>query len=155
MKLLYLFIKNHPVFDNQEFNFDSNERFYFDHWKKRLNYRKNDKLPMDFFHSIGSTNQINISAVIGNNGVGKTSVAQLVTDILLQRHIYYEYILIFKIAEQYFLDSIIGDDICYSTDFSESDKKEQRMRSFELLSHSMLNEINFEHGSLSALLQLF
>ena len=117
MKLLYLFIKNHPVFDNQEFNFDSNERFHFDHWEKRLNYRKNDKLPMDFFHSIDSTNQINISAVIGNNGVGKTSVAQLVTDILLQRHIDYEYILIFKIAEQYFLDSIIGDDICYSTDF--------------------------------------
>ena len=36
MKLLYLFIKNHPVFDNQEFNFDSNERFHFDHWEKRL-----------------------------------------------------------------------------------------------------------------------
>ena len=143
MKLLYLFIKNHPVFDNQEFNFDSNERFHFDHGEKRLNYRKNDKLPMNFFHSIDSTNQINISAVIGNNGVGKTSVAQLVTDILLQRHIYYEYILIFKIAEQYFLDSIIGDDICYSTDFLESDKKEQRMRSFKLLRQSMLNEINF------------
>jgi predicted ATP-binding protein involved in virulence len=78
MVLLYLYVQSSGIFNNAEFNFSDKYQFHFDFSKKTLTGEKlNNSLPCDFFKcdKESSTTVTCISAIVGNNGSGKTTVA--------------------------------------------------------------------------------
>lgn len=81
MRLLYLYIERYRLFEDQEFNFDSEYRFSYSHGV--LHRHDAAPLPRDFFRvdrevpcSIGS-----VSVVLGENGTGKSSLAAALDEI--------------------------------------------------------------------------
>ena len=86
MKLLYLYIENYGCIKDQEFNFDSEMQFHYDSKKTPpLSIVRQDLLPKNFW---GDGNVKSVSAIVGNNGAGKTTIARFIVDFL-----YYTYTL--------------------------------------------------------------
>ena len=104
MKLLYIYIKDYKCFYNQEFNFDSRWRFHLQQ-KNGLFYlecKENSSFPNNFFSlEKDERNPISsISAIVGNNGSGKTSIAKFLDEILLNTNFVLEHIIIFEIESR-------------------------------------------------------
>lgn len=79
MELVYLYIKNHPIIGNKDFNFSSQIRCKLT-WiddKARLDFEEID-FPCDFFPKPF----LNISAIIGENGAGKTQLIDFIGKLL-------------------------------------------------------------------------
>jgi hypothetical protein len=85
MKLLYLYIRDYGILKNVEFNFDSEYRFHFDKDTRELTQLEPENQLDDDFFSInkkGNDRVIeSVSAIIGNNGAGKTSVAKFLDEL--------------------------------------------------------------------------
>lgn len=84
MKLLYLYIEDyHQVHKKRGINFDSNYRFEFD--GTRLTFNRRHVLPRDFFSIAGPKKHSGrvecVSAIIGENGTGKTSVMSFINEV--------------------------------------------------------------------------
>ena len=79
MELVYLYIDNYRNFKEAEFNFRQDVRLQFDSDPKKLTARRCDPaLPDGFWGG----NIKNLTALIGNNGSGKTSVFQFIILLL-------------------------------------------------------------------------
>lgn len=102
MKLLYLYIEDHNCIKDQEFNFDSNYRF-------RLERKKSEKwelfkdevenpLPDNFWVSSDGKHNVveSVSAIVGENGSGKTSIANFLGDCVGFDDIDTKYLVIFQ-----------------------------------------------------------
>jgi len=75
MELLYIWIENFKNIKKQGFNFSSKYWFEFDYKKNELICKKNENyLPKDFF----GNNIKNITAIVGENGSGKTSLIEFI-----------------------------------------------------------------------------
>jgi len=75
MELLYIWIENFKNIKKQGFNFSSKYWFEFDYKKNELICKKNENyLPKDFF----GDNIKNITAIVGENGSGKTSLIEFI-----------------------------------------------------------------------------
>jgi len=75
MELLYIWIENFKNIKKQGFNFSSKYWFKFDYKKNELICKKNENyLPKDFF----GDNIKNITAIVGENGSGKTSLIEFI-----------------------------------------------------------------------------
>ncbi len=85
MKLLYLYIRDYGILKDIEFNFDSNYRYHFDKVTRELTQLPPENpLPDDFFsiNKKGNDRVVeSISALIGNNGSGKTFVARYIDEL--------------------------------------------------------------------------
>ena len=88
MKLLYLYIENYRCIKDQEFNFDSNYRFRLERnnpekWEL-FGVKVENPLPEDFWaSSIGKHKVVeSVSAIVGENGSGKTSIANFIGDYI-------------------------------------------------------------------------
>lgn len=100
MKLLYLYVKDHRCFKDQEFNFDSTLRFHLNHNNDNysLECKRDDSFPNNFFSSEKDKETIySISAIIGNNGSGKTSIIKLLDDLMTRTNHMFEHIIIYEI----------------------------------------------------------
>ena len=100
MKLLYLYVKNYRCFEEQEFNFDSSLRFHLNHNKEKysLECQKDDSFPNNFFSTEKDKETIcSISAIIGNNGSGKTSIIKLLDDLMERTNQVFEHVIIYEI----------------------------------------------------------
>ena len=85
MKLLYLYVKEYGCIIDKEFNFDSNLRFYLDKERRVLIDEEKKILPDDFFEILHypSDNPVSsVTAIIGKNGSGKTSLARCIGDVV-------------------------------------------------------------------------
>lgn len=104
MRLLYIYIEEFRTLHKLELNFDSNMRF---------NYRDGvltcdgfDALPPNFFSIDKDKNVVDsVSAVVGDNGSGKTSIAALLNYMFVLGRPYPLYICVCEVA---------GKIICYS-----------------------------------------
>lgn len=104
MKLLYLYIEEFRTFNEVELNFDSNIRFVYR--KGKLSVEPHDSLNPDFFSLQKEARVVDsISAIVGNNGAGKTSVAALMNYIFVLGRPYPRYICVCEVN---------GKIICYS-----------------------------------------
>lgn len=79
MKVLYLWVLNHRLFNNQEFNFCDQYHFKFNYETKCLECLLNNKYPSELYNS---NNVELISYIIGDNGEGKTTLLNLLMRIL-------------------------------------------------------------------------
>ncbi len=85
MVLLYLYIPKYGIFEDAEFNFSDKYTFSFDSKTRVLKHETKQSLPDDFFSLTrkGPSRVVDcVSALIGNNGSGKTSIAYFISDIL-------------------------------------------------------------------------
>ena len=75
MELLYVYIENYrEILKNKEFNFGGEKLFSYENSK--LSMRDNNNYCRDFF----GTNINNITAIIGKNGTGKTTLLNFILD---------------------------------------------------------------------------
>lgn len=89
MELLFLYVSKYKLFKEQSFHFDSRYRFSYEkcgNFYRTLRLASYDEsvLPKDFYHlaEFGPGTIDCVSAVIGENGTGKTTLAVLLQDIL-------------------------------------------------------------------------
>lgn len=100
MKFLYLYVENFRSLKNVEFNLDSNERFHYD--GEALHYEHADVLKEGFFSVGGSIKSVeSVSAIVGENGSGKTSFATMLNYIFVLERPYPRYICVCKIDRKY------------------------------------------------------
>ncbi len=78
MKLLYLWIENHKdMIKNQSFNISSSYHIDFNIDFNRLHISKNKEYIENFY----GNNILDITAIVGRNGVGKTTITRGLYDI--------------------------------------------------------------------------
>ncbi len=89
MKLLYLYVRQFKCLENREFNFDSNIRFHYDVKTGKVDCEEHHVVPEAFWTSHEEKSfrhhEIpveSVSAIIGENGTGKTSIAALLHELL-------------------------------------------------------------------------
>jgi len=73
MELVYLWVENYKNIDNQGFNFSP--RFTCDYDGKELTIKENNDYIENFFGD-----NINVTAIVGENGSGKSSVLEIILD---------------------------------------------------------------------------
>lgn len=78
MKLLYLWVENHKeMIKNQYFNISNSYHINFDIEFNRLHIFKNK----EYIESFYGNNILDVTAIVGRNGVGKTTIARSLYDI--------------------------------------------------------------------------
>ena len=111
MKLLFLYIENFRVHRNCAFNFDSNERFLYANRTLSFANTSKAKVPDDFFHlsmssarrgAFAVTSRVDcVSAVIGKNGAGKTSLAEMLNHAFSRGMVEDRFIYVCKVGDKY------------------------------------------------------
>lgn len=100
MKLLYLYVENFRGLKKVEFNLDSNERFNYD--GRSIKYSRSNVIKRWFFSIGGSCRSVeSVSAIVGENGSGKTSFATLLNYIFVLGRPYPKCICVCKIDGNY------------------------------------------------------
>lgn len=101
MKLLYLYVNLNRNLKESEINLDSNVRFSMK--DRRLQVQIEDKIPPGFF-AIGDDSDgvvESVSAMVGENGSGKTSIARHIAEIVSGKNLNRKFIAIFLINERF------------------------------------------------------
>lgn len=106
MKLVFLFVEKFKLFSQKEFNLDSEYLVHYDPVSCKLEINRRQALMSDFWHvGAASTNTPvveSVSAIVGENGSGKTTFAQILLGIFrLSPTNQFNYIAIFKIGQKF------------------------------------------------------
>lgn len=117
MQLLYLYIPDYGILKDVELNFTANHRFEYNKETRTVEELAPITPLSDDFFSLGSEENVveSISAIVGNNGAGKTSVANFLHKIDLRAKT--EYIMICKIANKVNVSSFIVPTYLNDQDF--------------------------------------
>ena len=91
MELIYLYIEDYKNIKNQEFNFSSKFTCKYDEVKKTLQIDEKNNHIENFFGE-----NINITAIVGENGSGKSSVLEVISKIISNDITDLKYILLTK-----------------------------------------------------------
>ena len=89
MELIYLYIEDYKNIKNRGFNFSSKFTCKYDEVKKILQIDENNNHIENFF-----AENINITAIVGENGSGKSSVLEAILKIV-EDEIYENFILVY------------------------------------------------------------
>lgn len=137
MRILYLWIKDYKEFKNQEFNLNSKYKFSYDN-KNTIICKENDLYLEDFFRTDNKHVVKEITAIVGNNGVGKTTFLELLTKITyLKQKKSLEYILIYQDEEQIKINSTIDNINIYGLNqVVYKDTEDDILRYLKFIYHS-------------------
>ncbi|MGE7694374.1 AAA family ATPase [Lysinibacillus sp. NPDC094177] len=106
MNLLYLYLEKYNGIQNQQYNFADKYLFNFDKNNKILHIQNNEKYIPDFF-SMSGNNVLNIKAIVGENGVGKSTLLDYIIRLhnhgLVVDEDYQKYILIYTKNETIYI----------------------------------------------------
>ena len=88
MRLLYIYVSNNGILNDVQFNFCSDKRFHFNRTDGTLQFTENNaNSQKPFFSTSAADTQVynveSISAVVGDNGAGKTSIAVFLHDLFI------------------------------------------------------------------------
>lgn len=90
MKLQYLWVEKYRNIENTGFNFSSEFKFSYNKYTRKLIYDNNEDYVENFFGE-----NIDVTSIIGINGSGKTSILELIMQVLNGRSVNTNYILVF------------------------------------------------------------
>jgi AAA15 family ATPase/GTPase len=86
MEILYIYIHDYKKIQKQNINFGGKYRFHYDYESKELTVSENDRYIEGFYDKHpdgkGYAKITNVTSIIGENGVGKTSVLDFICDNL-------------------------------------------------------------------------
>ena len=83
-ELVFIWTKKYKCLENIGLNFNAEHRFKFDYEKRELQYTQNLDAVKDFFYldkydkDTLNTHINNVTAIVGNNGVGKSTVIEMI-----------------------------------------------------------------------------
>lgn len=99
MTLLYLYVEKFGIIEKAEFNFSDKYRFHYDPKAQQISEVTNSSvgLPDDIFSFAKEERVVDcISAIVGRNASGKTSVASILADIISNPRPSTEFIIIWQ-----------------------------------------------------------
>lgn len=101
MNLVYLYTKINRNLKESEINLDSNIRFRFD--GECLRVEEIEIIPEGFFTTGSYEKGVvdSVSAIVGENGSGKTSIARYIAEIISEKSSARKFIAIFQIRDEY------------------------------------------------------
>ncbi|CAA6803991.1 MAG: Unknown protein [uncultured Sulfurovum sp.] len=82
MELVYLWVEEYKNIKGQEFNFSSKFNCHYDEVNKELTIKDNPKHIFNFFGE-----DINVTAIVGKNGSGKSSILEVIENIYMDNNI--------------------------------------------------------------------
>lgn len=146
MELVYLWVEEYKNIEKQGFSFSSKFTCFYNESHKELTLNKNDDNLDSFFGQ-----NINVTALVGRNGSGKSSIFELISSLILNNEI--ENKISFSIFD--------GTKIICFTNITNLSLK-NHLHTIENLDHisnydlfSVYYSSNFTNGSLNSILELF
>lgn len=102
MRLAYVYLKSYGHVRNQEINLDPDWRFAFD--GNELTAVRQAGIPPHFFSLLPGGNEVveSVSALVGENGAGKTSIARFLSEFLSAKGVSRDFLVIVFVDGQYF-----------------------------------------------------
>ena len=94
MRLLFIYVKNYKCLKNAQMNFSDSIRFDFN--TETLSLTKTHENNQNLFPIKSNSSVKNISAIVGSNGSGKTSVCSLLYDVFISGNSQIEHIFIYE-----------------------------------------------------------
>jgi predicted ATPase len=156
MELVYLWVDNYKNIRNQGFNFSSKFECEFDEDTKELTITEKEK-----YVSIFPEN-INITAIVGENGSGKSSISELLVDFSYQEFHDEKTFLVFFNNTFIFKQSYTGNKVNFSiinkTNYTYDDKNDSRTSSCIYFSNDVatfFNNPKFHYHSIYSNLDAF
>ena len=110
-KLIYFYCEDLRGFEDTEFNFSSKYKIHFDKVTGILTINKGDENYIDNFYS----ENIELNAIVGNNGVGKSTLFKGLHDTFTTWNICYDYCNILVFQEVDIFIYFISDEQCKMT----------------------------------------
>ncbi len=77
MQLIYIWVEDFRCFKNNEFNFSSKFKFRFNYQDNSMEVDYNDNNTLMLFKNNQQSNLEDITVIVGENGVGKTTISDL------------------------------------------------------------------------------
>jgi len=97
MELVYLWVEKYKNIENQGFNFSSKFRCSYDKEKNELIIEENKNNISDILFP----ENINVTAIVGKNGSGKSSILELISDYKNLNNNF----LVFRLSQQWYIIS--------------------------------------------------
>jgi len=104
LELVYLWVEDYKNIQKQGFNFSPRFRCEYDEKENKLTIDENDDYIPDFFGE-----NINVTAIVGKNGSGKSSILALLEQIFLNLEIMSSFCLLMKIDNKLYQTSNISN----------------------------------------------
>jgi ABC-type dipeptide/oligopeptide/nickel transport system ATPase component len=128
MKLVYCWINNYLGIKNQGFNFGS--EFTYEHTLSEgelsIQRTKNDNYIPDYFKTDGKGFE-NVTAIVGENGVGKSQILKSIIQLLADIPIYHEMVLVFEVnGSLKILDNLSSHSTKLSSDLNKINELERQ-----------------------------
>jgi predicted ATP-binding protein involved in virulence len=126
LELVYLWVKKYKNIKEQGFNFSPKFTYSYDAKTKELTYKEEDSIK-NFFDEEG---KVNITAIVGENGSGKSSVLEILTQISYEDNIKNigSFFYLLKDGESY---KCFSYDLSIRCDFTECINKPLRESTLE------------------------
>lgn len=143
MKLIYIWCEKYNGIEDFNLNISKKYKLNFDSENKILNIKKNNIKNINIFNIDQLKNKIpiDITAIIGKNGSGKTTVLKILSDILYKKGImnvyrnknntYDKYIIAYEKNEELYIvypenlvDKIVSEDQCHEKQLHCNNKSE-------------------------------
>lgn len=103
MKIEYIWFKEYKHLKDFEANFGSNYFFQFDR-KNTINIFNNNSYIENFFNIENEPkNRLELTAIVGKNGVGKSTILDFISEYIKDLEIINDYIIIYSIEDQHFI----------------------------------------------------
>lgn len=80
MQLIYIWVEEFRCFKNDEFNFSSKFKFRFNYQDNSMEINYNDNNTLLLFKNNKQSNLQDITVIVGENGVGKTTISDLLIE---------------------------------------------------------------------------
>lgn len=110
MKIEYIWVKNYKnILKNLNINFGGENIYTYEEKNNILNFKYNELYLKNFFSKYMVIEQIN--SIIGENGVGKTTVLRLINEIFSNKESKSEYIIIYTYNKKLYMYNNCGDQV--------------------------------------------